>query len=458
MSKLKNVKGGKIVDKDRMGSQKVLSLLIELSIPAMIGMIVNAIYNIVDRMFIGNAPDLGSLGLAGITVSYPVTLILMALSLMAGIGGATRFSIALGAKEDEDAQYYQGNALMITVIFGIVFMVLGNIFMDPILTILGASEKVLPYASDYLSIILYGGVFQCVAMCGNNFSRAQGNAKNAMVSQLLGAGFNIVFDYILIVQFHMGMEGAALATIGGQCLSMIWQLSFLFGKRGIIPCRLSHMKLKKHYAYMIMKTGLPAFLMQLSTSVLNIVINGTLGLYGGDLAISTVGIITSVQTLMLMPLTGMTQGQQPIISYNYGAKNYHRVKETLKYTIIGSSILSCLGFLVIQLFPSMIISIFNQEPAIIELGNSALRIWFICLPLVGCQTMCANFFQAIGMVKQSSFLNLLRQCLLLIPLILILSWIFGLYGVFIAVPIADSIAFIITMYLIQRRLKTFVAA
>ena len=185
MSKLKNVKGGKIVDKDRMGSQKVLTLLIELSIPAMIGMIVNAIYNIVDRMFIGNAPDLGSLGLAGITVSYPVTLILMALSLMAGVGGATRFSIALGAKEEEDAKYYQGNALMITVIFGIVFMVLGNIFMDPILTILGASEKVLPYASDYLSIILYGGVFQCVAMCGNNFSRAQGNAKNAMVSQLL---------------------------------------------------------------------------------------------------------------------------------------------------------------------------------------------------------------------------------------------------------------------------------
>ena len=181
-------------------------------------------------------------------------------------------------------------------------------------------------------------------------------------------------------------------------------------------------------------------------------------MYGGDLAISTVGIITSVQTLMLMPLTGMTQGQQPIISYNYGAKNYHRVKETLKYTIIGSSILSCLGFLVIQLFPSMIISIFNQEPAIIELGNSALRIWFICLPLVGCQTMCANFFQAIGMVKQSSFLNLLRQCLLLIPLILILSWIFGLYGVFIAVPIADFIAFIITLYLIQKRLKTFVVA
>lgn len=441
------------MNKEKMGNGKILPLLIELSVPAMIGMLVNAIYNIVDRMFIGNAPQLGSIGLAGITISYPVTLILMALSLMAGVGGATRFSIALGAKEDEQAKYYQGNALMITVLFGLCFTIFGNLLMNPILKILGASENVLPYARSYLSIILYGAVFQCVAMCGNNFSRAQGNAKNAMVSQMLGAGFNILFDYILIMKCHMGMEGAALATIGGQFLSMIWQLSFLFGKRGIIQCRLSHMKLQKQFALMIMKTGIPAFLMQLSTSLLNIVINGTLGKYGGDVAISTVGIITSIQTLMLMPLTGMTQGQQPIISYNFGAQNFNRVKETLKYTIIGSTILALSGFCIIELFPQFIISAFNHENEIIQLGSTALRIWFICLPLVGCQMMCANFFQAIGMVKQSSFLNLLRQCLLLIPLILILSYLFGLYGVFIAVPIADILAFIITIYLIIKTIK-----
>ena len=443
------------MNKARMENGKILPLLVELSVPAMIGMIVNAIYNIVDRMFIGNAPQLGSLGLAGITISFPVTLILMALSLMAGVGGATRFSIALGAKEDDQAKYYQGNALMITILFGLFFMIFGNIFMNPILEVLGASQQVLPYARSYLSIILYGAVFQCVAMCGNNFSRAQGNAKNAMISQMLGAGFNILFDYILIVQFHMGMEGAALATIGGQFLSMVWQLSYLFGKRSLIQCKREHMKLKFEYAFMIMKTGLPAFLMQMSTSLLNIVINGTLGKYGGDTAISTVGIITSVQTLMLMPLTGMTQGQQPIISYNYGAKQYHRVKETLKYTIIGSTIIVVVGFSVIQLLPETIISMFNQEKEIIDLGRIALRIWFICLPLVGCQTMCANFFQAIGMVKQSSFLNLLRQCLLLIPLILILSYMIGLYGVFIAVPIADILAFMITMILIIKETKSF---
>jgi putative MATE family efflux protein len=445
------------MEKERMETGKILPLLIELSIPAMIGMLVNAIYNIVDRIFIGNAPQLGSLGLAGITISYPVTLILMALSLMAGVGGATRFSIALGAKEDEKAKYYQGNALMITILFGLFFMIFGNIFMNPILNILGASEKVLPYAKSYLSIILFGAVFQCVAMCGNNFSRAQGNAKNAMISQVLGACFNIIFDYVLIVRLSMGMEGAALATIGGQFLSMVWQLAYLFGKRSLIQCKLSHMKLKMKYASHIIKTGIPAFLMQLSSSLLNIVINSTLSIYGGDTAISTVGIITSVQTLMLMPLTGMTQGQQPIISYNYGAKCYDRVKGTLKYTIIGATILSMFGFIIIQLFPSFIIEMFNQETEIIKLGSWALRVWFICLPLVGSQMMCANFFQAIGLVSKSSFLNLLRQCLLLIPFILILSSIFGLNGVFIAVPLADILAFIITMILIVKELKNLKA-
>ncbi|MCI9093268.1 MAG: MATE family efflux transporter [Coprobacillus sp.] len=444
------------MDKERMEKGKILPLLFELSVPAMIGMLVNAIYNIVDRMFIGNAPHLGSMGLAGITISYPVTLVLMALSLMAGVGGATRFSIALGAKEDEKAKYFQGNALMITILFGLFFMVFGNIFMQPILKILGASSQILPYAKSYLSIILYGGVFQCVAMCGNNFSRAQGNAKNAMISQILGAGFNILFDYILIMKCHMGMEGAALATIGGQFLSMIWQLSFLFGKRSLIQCRFIHMKLKKKFAFLIIKTGIPAFLMQLSTSLLNIVINGTLGTYGGDTAISTIGIITSVQTLMLMPLTGMTQGQQPIMSYNYGAKCYERVKETLRYTIIGSTIIALSGFCIIELFPQTIISMFNQEYEIIKLGKIALRIWFICLPFVGCQTMCANFFQAVGKVKESSFLNLLRQCILLIPLIFILSSFFGLYGVFVAVPISDMLAFIITLFLIKKEMKKFV--
>lgn len=438
---------------ERMGSKKILPLLVEFSIPAIIGMLVNAIYNVVDRIFIGNAPGLGAIGIAGITISYPVTLVLMAISLMVGVGGATRFSIALGQKKHKEAAIYQGNAIILTVIFGLIFMVFGNLFVNSLLVMLGSSDRVLPYARDYLSIVLYGAVFQCVTMCGNNFSRAQGNPKNAMISQLIGAGFNIVFDYILIIKFNMGMQGAALATIGGQFLSMIWQLCYLCSNRSLIKLDLQHIKIRISFALDIIRTGIPAFLMQMANSVLNFILNSSLGTYGGDVAISAVGIITSFQTICQMPLTGLMQGQQPLISYNYGAQKIDRVKETLKYSIIGGTIIALLGFLAVELFPKTIILMFNNEPEVVELGTRAIRIWFICLPLLGAQIMSANYFQCIGKIKVASVLNLLRQVIVLIPMILILSSLIGLDGIFIAVPIADLTAFLITIFLFIKSIR-----
>lgn len=444
---------GKTVNDERMGNKKILPLLVEFSVPAIIGMLVNAIYNVVDRMFIGNAADLGAIGIAGITISYPITLVLMAISLMVGVGGATRFSISLGKKEREKAGIYQGNAVVLTIIFGLVFMIFGNIFIDVILRALGASDRVMPYASDYLSIVLYGAVFQCVAMCGNNFSRAQGNPKNAMISQLIGAGFNILFDYILIMKLHMGMQGAAIATIGGQFLSMIWQLCYLCSNRSLIKLDVEHLKLKMNYALDIVKTGIPAFLMQMANSVLNFILNGTLGKYGGDIAISAVGIITSFQTICQMPLTGLMQGQQPLISYNFGAVKYDRVKETLKYAVAGGTIIAVIGFLAVEIFPETIIKMFNREMDVVALGTRAIRIWFICLPLLGAQIMMANYFQCIGKIKVASVLNLLRQVIILIPMILVLSTVIGLDGIFMAVPIADFSAFVITIYLFIKAIK-----
>ena len=438
---------------ERMGSKKILPLLVEFSIPAIIGMLVNAIYNVVDRIFIGNAPGLGAIGIAGITISYPVTLVLMAISLMVGVGGATRFSIALGQKKHKEAAIYQGNAIILTVIFGLIFMVFGNLFVNSLLVMLGSSDRVLPYARDYLSIVLYGAVFQCVTMCGNNFSRAQGNPKNAMISQLIGAGFNIVFDYIFIIKFNMGMQGAALATIGGQFLSMIWQLCYLCSNRSLIKLDLQHIKIRISFALDIIRTGIPAFLMQMANSVLNFILNSSLGTYGGDVAISAVGIITSFQTICQMPLTGLMQGQQPLISYNYGAQKIDRVKETLKYSIIGGTIIALLGFLAVELFPKTIILMFNNEPEVVELGTRAIRIWFICLPLLGAQIMSANYFQCIGKIKVASVLNLLRQVIVLIPMILILSSLIGLDGIFIAVPIADLTAFLITIFLFIKSIR-----
>lgn len=438
---------------ERMGSKSILGLLVEFSVPAIIGMLVNAIYNVVDRMFIGNAPHLGAVGIAGITISYPVTLVLMAISLMVGVGGSTRFSIALGQKSKDKAAVYQGNAIVLTVIFGLIFTVFGNVFIVEMLEVLGASDNVMPYASDYLSIVLYGAVFQCVAMCGNNFSRAQGNPKNAMISQLIGAGFNIVFDYILIIQLGMGMNGAAIATVGGQFLSMIWQLCYLCSNRSLIKLDIEHMKLKINYTIDIIKTGIPAFLMQMANSILNFILNSTLGMYGGDIAISTVGIITSFQTICQMPLTGLMQGQQPLISYNFGALKYDRVKETLKYAIMGGTIIGLVGFLAVQLFPAAIIKMFNSEANVVNLGTTAIRIWFIFLPLLGAQIMAANYFQCIGKIKVASILNLLRQVILLIPLILLLAKLFGLEGIFWAVPLADLGAFIITIFLFSKAIK-----
>ena len=441
------------MNSNKMEEKKILPLLVEFSVPAVIGMLVNAIYNIVDRIFIGNVPELGSLGLAGITVSYPVTLVVMAVSLMIGVGGATRFSISLGEKNQEKAGLFMGNALTLTTVFGILIMVLGNLFMEPILRFMGASEAVYPYAASYLSIILYGCVFQCIAISGNNFSRAQGNPKNAMVSQLIGAGFNIIFDYILIIRMGMGMQGAALATIGGQFLSAVWQLVFLFGKRSTIRLTIDLLKLKTEYAMDLIRTGIPVFFMQISNSILNIILNMLLSRFGGDVALSTIGIVTSVQTLILMPITGIMQGQQPLISYNYGAQQYKRIKETLRLSSIGASMIAIAGFIAVEFFTTDIIFMFNQEAAVVQLGTDALKIWFICLPVIGIQIMRANFFQCIGMIRMASFLILLRQIIILIPMMLILGNLFGLYGLFFAVPIADFASFLITVVLNLKQLR-----
>ncbi|ALV21612.1 MULTISPECIES: MATE family efflux transporter [Carnobacterium] len=440
-----------MVGKNKLETEKISTLLIEFSVPAMIGMFVNAVYNIVDRIFIGNTPGLGSLGLAAASITYPITLVMIAFGLMVGVGGSTRFSISLGRKETEKAQHYLGNGVALAIIMGLSFTILGNIFIEPILRNIGASEAVLPYATDYLSIILYGAVFQCLAMCMNNFSRADGNPRISMISMLIGAGFNIVFDYILIVRLGWGMKGAAYATIGGQFLSVIWQLAYFTGNRSNVRLVLGNMKLKLTYVREILTTGIPAFLLQIANSALNFIINASLVVYGGDVAISVAGIVTSAVTLIIMSISGLTQGLQPIVSYNTGADRIDRVKQALKLASIAGFIITTTGFLVIQLFPEFVVRLFNQEPEVVALGIKAIRIWTIAFPLVGLQIVWSNYFQAIGEVRLASFLNLARQLVFLVPLILILSSIFGLYGIYAAVPLADLLAFLVSFFFIRKR-------
>ncbi len=442
-------------EQNRLGTEKISKLVFEFSIPAVIGMMVNGIYNIVDRIFIGNSPDLGSLGLAAISITYPVTLVLLAFALMIGVGGSTIFSISLGRQQNEKAKYFLGNAVTLAIILGLSFTFFGNLFIGPLLHFLGASSDVMPYATSYLSIILYGAIFQSVAMALNNFARADGSPMVSMISMLIGAGFNIVFDYIFIVLLGWGMAGAAYATIGGQFLSMTWQLSYFLSQRSNVRLILHNMKLRLAYVKDILLTGLPAFFLQVANSILNLILNITLVSHGGDVAVSVAGIITSATTLVIMFVSGIVQGLNPIISFNHGAMRADRVKEALKIGSIAGSAVTITGFIVIQLFPNFVVQLFNQEKEVVSLGAKAIRIWTLSFPIVGLQIVWASYFQAIGEVRLASFLNLARQVIFLIPLVLILSSAIGLYGVYISVPVADIFAFSMTSYFFFKHLKRY---
>lgn len=427
-----------------LGTEKIATLLMKFSIPAIIGMVVNALYNIVDRIFIGNAPDLGSNGLAGITIGFPIMIILLSIGILFGVGGATLFSIKLGQGKLEDADNVLGNTFTMLLISGILFMILGQIFLAPMLRIFGASENVLPYSMTYMRVIFFGAVFQVLSIGMNNFLRADGQPKLAMITMFVGAGTNIILDPLFIYVLKMGMAGAALATILSQFISMTWILMYFFNKDHKHRIQLKYMSIRKHIFTEVTALGMPGFLMQLSNSLLNVILNKSLLFYGGDIAISGMGIVNSVQTILLMPIIGLNQGVQPIVSFNYGAKKYERIKLAEKLAIISATIIVISGWILTRMVPSQIVSLFNNEVELINFGSFALKTWFLCLPLIGFQILGANFFQAIGRPRSSMFLTLTRQVLILIPAIIIFSNLWGLRGILYAAPFADAISTILT--------------
>lgn len=427
-----------------LGIEKVSRLLMKFSVPAIIGMVVNALYNIVDRIYIGNAPDLGANGIAGITIGFPIMIILLSIGILFGTGGATLFSIKLGESKPEEAKEALGNAFSLLVISGVLFLILGQIFLSPLLRIFGASETVLPYATEYMRIIFWGAIFQVVSMGMNNFLRADGQPKLAMITMFMGAGVNIILDPLFIYGLKMGMTGAALATILSQCISMAWILAYFFGKRANHRMQLRYIKLKCKVILRVTSLGLPGFMMQLSNSLLNVILNRNLLAFGGDIAVSGMGIVNSVQTMLLMPIIGLNQGVQPIISFNFGAKKYDRIKTAEKLAMITATVIVVVGWLLTRLFPAQIISLFNREPDLVEFGRYALVAWFWFLPVIGFQILGANFFQAIGRSKSAMVLTLSRQVLLLIPAIIVFSRLWGINGLLYAAPFADALSALIT--------------
>jgi putative MATE family efflux protein len=427
-----------------LGEEKVSGLLVKFSTPAIVGMVVNSLYNIVDRIFIGNSSDLGSYGLAGITIGFPIMITILAIGVLFGLGGATLFSIRLGEGRQDEAENVLGNAFTLLIIAGLIFMIVGQIFLRSILYLFGASEAVLPYSMEYMRVIFFGAIFQAVSIGMNNFIRADGNPNIAMMTMFLGAGINIVLDPLFIYAFRMGMAGAALATILSQLISSTWVVAYFVGKSSKNKLRFKYMKLKIHIVIKIVSLGLPGFLLQLSNSLLNIVLNKSLFIYGGDVAVSGMGIVNSLQTLFLMPIVGIKQGSQPIISFNFGAQKNGRVKETVKLAIVASTAVVTVGYIIIRLFPRQLIGLFNQELELLKFGHDALLSWFLCAPVIGFQVIASNFFQAIGRAKSATFLTLTRQVIFLIPALIIFPRLWGLHGLLYAAPFADSFSALIT--------------
>lgn len=427
-----------------LGERKISKLLVQFSIPATVGMLVNTIYNIVDRIYIGNSPDMGSNGIGGITLVFPIMIILMSMGMLFGIGGATLFSIKLGEQKQEEAENILGNSFVMLIIAGATFMILGQIFLKPILISFGSSDDILPYAMEYMRVLFFGAIFQVVGMGMNNFIRADGSPTIAMLTMIIGAVTNIILDPIFIFVFKMGMSGAALATILSQSLSAVWVILYFIGKRSRNKLKLCYMKLRLHVVLKIASLGLPGSLMQLANSILNIVLNRSLIVYGGDVAISAMGVINSLQMLLIMPIIGINQGAQPIISFNFGAKKYDRIKQTVKLAIISATVIVTVGYLFVRLFPVQMVSLFNREPALLDFGKNAILTWMMFLPVVGFQVVASNFFQAIGRYKSAMFLTLSRQIIFLIPAVLIFSRVWGIDGLLHAAPFADVLSSVLT--------------
>lgn len=435
----------------QLGKENIGKLLLKFSVPAIIGMIVNAFYNIVDRIFIGQG--VGELALSGVTITFPVSTIIMAFGMLIGIGAAALISIRLGQQRKNEADKIMGNAFILIVIIMILLTLVSLVFLEPMLKIFGASDVTLPYAKDYIYIILLGSILQNIGFGLNGIIRSEGNPKVAMLTMLIGAITNMILDPVFIFVFGLGVKGAAIATIIGQALSAIWVVFYFTKGNSVLKLKLKYMKLEMRIIREIFSIGMAPFFMQLAASLVTVISNNALVTHGGDVAVGAMGVISSVSMVILMPIFGINQGAQPIIGYNYGAKSYDRVKKALKYAIIAATTITTIGFLSIQLFSPQIIKLFNKNPELVSIGTKGLRTYMFMLPVIGFQIVSTNYFQAIGKAKVAMFLSLSRQVITLIPLLLIIPPIFGLNGVWYCGPTADFIASLITAIFLMREIK-----
>ena len=430
-------------EKDFLGKEPVGRLLLRLAIPTVTAQLINMLYNIVDRMYIGHIPVIGDAALTGVGVCMPLIMIVSAFSAFAAYGGAPRASIFMGRKDMESAEKTLGNCFMLQLIISVVLtaiLLLGN---RAFLMAFGASDNTISYGVDYMNIYAIGTLFVQMTLGMNAFITAQGFAKTGMLSVLIGAVSNIILDPVFIFVFDMGVAGAAWATVISQALSCAWVLLFLLGKKTRLRLQIKNLRLKKSIVSLCLSLGLSSFILQASESVISICFNSSLQNYGGDIAVGAMTILTSVMQFAMLPLQGLGQGAQPIISYNYGARNGDRVKAAFKLLLKVSLIYSTLLCACVMAFPQVFAAMFTNSQELMDFTQTALRVYMACMLLFGIQMACQMTFTSLGKAKASILVAVTRKFILLIPLIYLLPAILPLdktLAVYMAEPVADLIA------------------
>lgn len=434
-----------------LGEKPVGRLLVDFSIPAIIGMVANSLYTLIDRLFVGNV--VGADAIAGMSVTMPISFVILAFGLLIGVGSGSLISIKLGQQKKDEAEKILGNAFMLALIISVVISGIFLFTLDNLLTQFGASSKTLPYAKQFISIILYGSLFQYISFGLSAVIRAEGNPRVAMYTMLINSFINIILDFIFIYLLGFGLRGTAVATVISQAVSAVWVLLYFRGRNSVLKLRVRNMPFQMKWLIGIFSIGMAPFFMQLAASIINILFNRGLAQYGGDAAVGAFGIINTITMFILMPIFGINQGAQPIIGYNYGARKFARVKKALKLALIAATTIVAVGFILLQVFPAQVLGAFTSDNKLINIGAHGMRVYLAALPVVGFQIVSANFFQAIGKAFKSLILSMLRQVIVLIPMLLVLPPVLKLNGVWLASPISDVAAFLITTIILLPEIK-----
>lgn len=438
----------------------VTKLIFKLAIPTVLAQLVNLLYNIVDRIYVGRIPEIGSLSLAGLGVTFPIILLISAFAMLAGMGGASRAAVSMGAKNNDTAEKILGNSTMLLVIFSVVLSVVFLLTKDRILMRFGASADTIGYASEYITIYLFGTIFVQLALGLNMFITNQGFTKTSMLTVCIGAVLNIVLDPIFIYVFGMGVKGAALATVISQAVSCLWVLKFLTGKKTILKIKLKNLLPAKEIVFSILSLGVSPFIMQVTECLIQLTFNNGMLKYGNDLYVALMSILFSLTQLIWMPLQGFSQGAQPVIGYNYGAGKLERVKKAFKVQFIVNLSFSIAAIGMVELFPKFFLGLFTNDAELVNIGINTMRLFLVGMAVMGAQSACQQTFLALGEAKISVFLACLRKVILLFPLALILPKVggMGIWGLLLAEPVSDVIAATCTTTMFYFRSKKLLSA